>query len=205
MKNINIKGYVNEDSIRESQLFLRVLEKYLFSYGYESKNLGVYNNTYALWYNMIFFNLFYLLVKEIFFVLQSKYAVKGDVMTDKDCELFNALDYLKKDLLTRLDPYIRCQLQKRGVSIIQNVYVGFDTEYELSDYSKYQNQLVSSQLAVQSRTLIKVPLYKTLDFSYIHSITSNISTFTNLKLITEEPLICFQGWMKMTVALSSMS
>jgi hypothetical protein len=62
-------------------------------------------------------------------------------MTDKDCELLNALDYLKKDLLARLDPYIRCQLQKRGVSIIQNVYVGFDTEYELSDYSKYQKSI----------------------------------------------------------------
>jgi hypothetical protein len=149
MNNINSKGYVNEASIRESQLFLRVIEKYLFSHGYESKNLGVDNNTYALGYNLIFLNLFYLVVKEIF-VLQGKYGVKGDVMTDKDCDLYNVLVNLKKDLFSRLDPFVRCQLQKRGIYIIQNVYVGFDTEYELSDYCKYQNQLVSTQLAIQS-------------------------------------------------------
>jgi hypothetical protein len=39
------------------------------------------------------------------------------------------------------------------------------------------NKLVSVQLAVQTRTLIKVPLYSLQDIGYIHPLTSEISTF----------------------------
>jgi len=35
INNINCKGYVKENSIQESQLFLRVIYKYLLSHGYE--------------------------------------------------------------------------------------------------------------------------------------------------------------------------
>jgi len=55
---------------------------------------------------MIFFNLFYLVVKENF-VLQSQYDVKGDVLCDKDCELYNVLYNMKEDLFSRFDPFVR--------------------------------------------------------------------------------------------------
>jgi hypothetical protein len=80
-------------------------------------------------------------------------------------------------LTNRLDPFIRLQVQKRGITIFQNIYTGFDTEYELEDYNKSLNKLISTQLAVQARTIIKVPLYKPLDISYVHPLTSEISSF----------------------------
>jgi hypothetical protein len=79
--------------------------------------------------------------------------------------------------MSRLDPFLRVQIQKRGITIIQNIYTGFDTEFELCDYSESSNKLVSTQLAIQARTLIKLPLYKSIDISYIHPLTSEISSF----------------------------
>jgi len=44
------------------------------------------------------------------------------------------------------------------VTIIQNTYMGFDTEYELDDPVKFKNKLISVQTAVKRRTIIKVPV-----------------------------------------------
>lgn len=90
---------------------------------------------------------------------------------------FTDLEELRRSLLSRFDPYLRFQIQKRGISIIHNTYTGFDPEYELKDSKNFLNKLISVQLAVQSRTLFKVPLYNTLDISYIHPLTSELSSF----------------------------
>lgn len=62
---------------------------------------------------------------------------------------------LEKELCGRLDSSIRYFLQKRGISIKENVYVGFDTEY--NQVTPVENKLVSSQLAVAVKTLIHIP------------------------------------------------
>lgn len=41
------------------------------------------------------------------------------------------------------------QIQVRGVTIIENSYMGFDTEFVLKDQKKFLNDLVSVQTAVQ--------------------------------------------------------
>ena len=80
-------------------------------------------------------------------------------------------------MTNRLDPYLRMQIQKRGVTVIQNTYTGFDTEYELLDEKKYLNKLLSVQIAVQSRTIIKIPLYNYYDIAFVHPLTSEITSF----------------------------
>jgi len=40
------------------------------------------------------------------------------------------LDNLNSSLISSLDPYLRVQIQKRGITVIQNTYTGFDTEYD---------------------------------------------------------------------------
>jgi len=107
---------------------------------------------------------------------QIHHPVTGSSL-NQDLDILPELEFLKNDLLSRLDPYIRFQFQKRGITVIQNIYTGFDTEYELLDNKKNLNKLVSTQAAVQSRVLIKIPLYKTMDVSYIHPLTSEISNF----------------------------
>ena len=96
---------------------------------------------------------------------------------EEGSSLFLEATCLKDKLFAKLDPFLRFQLQKRGVTIIQNSFVGFDTEYEFENHQQHKNKLVSSQLAVQSRTLVKVPLYTIQDITYIHPLTNEISAF----------------------------
>lgn len=101
------------------------------------------------------------------------YARLNSIITnDSECI---ELDCMKKVFFNRLDPILRFQLQKRGVTIIQNVYVGFDTEFEELKLVKNHNKLLSVQLATQDRTLVKVPLNTIQDINYIHPLTSDIT------------------------------
>ena len=79
------------------------------------------------------------------------------------------------DLYSRLDPYLRLQLQKRGVTVTQNIYIGYDTEYELINQEKFLNKLLSLQLTIQTKTYVKIPLYKPLKISYVHPLTSALT------------------------------
>lgn len=90
-------------------------------------------------------------------------------------DLISDLESSRNELNGRLDPSLRLQIQKRGLTVVQNTYMGFDTEYEC--ISNKKNKLLSMQTAVQGRTLIKVPLYNLLDISFIHPHTSEITTF----------------------------
>jgi hypothetical protein len=175
LNRINSKGYVYPEAVDVSYKFLRELESFLVSHGYERKELGSSNNTYTLWYNLIFLNVYYLMCKELKSYKDSFKSMEGEFNDDSD--LYADLETLSSEFKARLDPYLRFQIQKRGVTIIQQIYTGFDTEYELSDYRKFCNKLISTQLAVQTRTLIKLPLYKSFDISYIHPTTSEISNF----------------------------
>lgn len=90
-------------------------------------------------------------------------------------DLLNDLMNLRELLLSRFDPYLKYQLQRRGITIIQNTYTGFDTEYEVQDPRKYKNRLISVQTAIQRRTIIKVPVHNLFDISYVHPLTSELS------------------------------
>ena len=46
-------------------------------------------------------------------------------------------------------------MRKQGISLIQNTYSGFYTEYTTKDIGK--NKLISAQLAVTTKMSIKVP------------------------------------------------
>jgi len=95
---------------------------------------------------------------------------------------YTDLKTLKFTLTNKIDPFLRLQVKNRGITVFQNIYTGFDTEYELENYKKSLNKLISTQTAVQSRTIIKVPLYNSLDISYIHPLTSEVSSFYKPKV-----------------------
>jgi hypothetical protein len=97
-------------------------------------------------------------------------------------ELLCDLDNERLKLLSRLDQYIKFQFQQRGITVIQNSYCGFDTEYELINESKYLNKLISSQTAIQRRTIVKVPAYNNYDMSYVHPLNSCVSDIYNSKV-----------------------
>lgn len=95
-------------------------------------------------------NLYYLTLEG----LQS--LEKIDDLTDESISDFQAdLINLNRELYGKIDPSLRNKIQKRGITIFQNIYTGFDTEYQNKDTKT--NRLLSVQLAVNTHTFIKIP------------------------------------------------
>lgn len=64
-----------------------------------------------------------------------------------------------KELSRRLDSNIRFKLRKQGLTVSQNIYTGFDTEYASSTQIPVPlNKILSAQLAVTTRTRLKLPI-----------------------------------------------
>lgn len=115
-----------------------------------------------------------------------EFGDKVSYLVDKSSDFEN----LGKKLLQTLDPSIREKLQKRGISVIQNVYTGFDTEYHLKSEEKYLNHLLSVQLAVNTRLIVKLPKYTDFKLAYVHPLTSEVLPVAkNPKLSTIESSI----------------
>lgn len=74
----------------------------------------------------------------------------------EEMDLISDFESLSNIIYGKLDPSIRHHLQKRGLSIKENVYVGFDTEFTKND-DGFTNTIVSSQLAVTSKVYVQIP------------------------------------------------
>lgn len=158
--SINQKGYINE---KEPATFLLPVVKD-FVIGFDLMDMPNDEATYKWWCNLIFFNLYAICVQtELDLKDQSKYL---DKISD--------FDNLGRRIYTLLDPSIRSIIQKRGISIIQNVYTAFDTEYHLLDESKQLNHLLSVQLASNTRLLVRLPAYNDFKMSYVHPLNSMV-------------------------------
>ena len=168
--SINHKGFVSEKT--EQSLICLAITNHLKTLGYKTKSVGNNNNTYQLWLNFLLINLLNL-ADNTLNKLKEECIFNCD--DDEIIELICDLESSRLELTGRLDPSLRLQIQKRGLTVVQNTYMGFDTEYEFMGNNK--NKLLSMQTAVQARTLIKVPLYNILDISFIHPHTSEITTF----------------------------
>src|SRR5690242_20379261 len=77
-----------------------------------------------------------------------------------------------KELYSKIDPSIRVKLQKKGLSLIQNIYSGYDTEYVNKD--SLNNKLLSVQLAVNTQTLMKIPLSSPYNISKVNTLSGTV-------------------------------
>lgn len=68
-------------------------------------------------------------------------------------DLLQDYNVLSAEVFGKLDPSIRVNLLAPGITITQNIYLGFDTEYQ---HMETHNELLSSQLAVSTKTLLKL-------------------------------------------------
>lgn len=95
-------------------------------------------------------------------------------------EVLSELTFLRDSFKSRMEQYLKIQIQVRGYTVIENTYLGFDTEYTLKDQKRFLNELVSVQSAVQRRFILKMPLYKPYDISYVNPLSSVVSdVFSN--------------------------
>ena len=166
---INEKGYVPK-TFTLKPLF-KLIQDHMISVGFKVKyDFGTTENTFSLWFNFIRLNLFHLTSDVIA-------HSKANTFEDEALEKLSELENLRDSLFSSLDPFLRVQIQKRGITIFSNTYTSFDTEYTLLDSTKFLNKLVSTQVAVQTRLFIKVPMYRRYDISYVHPLTSEVTTF----------------------------
>lgn len=114
------------------------------------------------WFNIIQMDMYLILtcIKE-----SPKFA---EELNDDTLEDIKVLCNEKKNTL---ESYIRLSLSRGGISINQNIYTGFDTEYV--NVSEEENELLSVQLMVTSRLVLKFP--RVLDFYEV----CGVNTVTN--------------------------
>lgn len=106
--------------------------------------------SYKWFYNIILISLYFLCILSR--------ETESETETETETDFYFNLTELERVLLARLDVAIRQHLIKIGVSIIENSYIGFDTEFYNEDFKS--NVLVSSQpaqLTVTSKVFVKVP------------------------------------------------
>jgi len=139
--------------------------------GVESKFLNGEKSreSYKWVYNIVILNL-YLLCLE---------TISGLDLNSETEELVD-IQNVAEELLSKLDPSIRHHLKKRGISIRENIYIGFDTEFTKKDL--LQNKLVSAQLTVTTKTYVQVPKTNAYCISKIDENTNElIKQTTNSK------------------------
>src|SRR4051812_34583523 len=100
--------------------------------------------------SLIYLNLYNLMLNNL--------VNRGLNFKSEDSDDDTLVDYknLMSLLYSKMDPSIRIKLNKPGLSVIQNIYTGFDTEYK--HLEKICNELISVQLAVNTRTFLKIPM-----------------------------------------------
>lgn len=76
------------------------------------------------------------------------------------------------ELYGKLDPSIRHHIQKRGISIKQNTYIGFDTEFTSKGID--HNTLVSAQIAVNTKCYVQIPRVSPYTISMLDISTQKI-------------------------------
>ena len=127
--------------------------------------------SYKWLYNIVLLNLYIFCLE----TQQNKEFVRLENVENVD--KFTDLKSLGRELFGRLDPSIRHHLQKRGVSLKENIYIGFDTEFNKSEVEN-ENVLISAQLAVSTKTYLLIPLNPSYQIS---ALDENTNKLTKLK------------------------
>lgn len=165
MDSVNASGYVKSTDISQMEIISDLYPTF-----FNIKQASFVSNNVPEGYVDVLkwcYNLF-----TLHLLLFSIYLAKH-VIEIENPDLFNDIKIFERDLSGSLDASIRLKLRKRGISFTQNIYCGFDTEYKNIDPT--HNKLLSAQLAVNTQTLLKIPLSEEYNFGVVNSQTGEIS------------------------------
>jgi len=87
----------------------------------------------------------------------------------------------EEELYIRLYPTIRQYIQKKGIRIIKFTYIGSDIESTKQDTE--HNRLISAQLAVTTKTFVKIPGIRGYTISKIDESTNKLKALSNSSTI----------------------
>lgn len=101
------------------------------------------------WFNLIHLDLYYLLIIVIKLVEENEEEFNLSEEEYLDAKI------LSGEIRNSFESFMKIGLKRSGISISQNTYTGFDSEYQYKG-DKF-NTLISVQLAVSSRIILKLP------------------------------------------------
>lgn len=154
------KGFLNKVDLRDFPIISSLIPDFTDDINY-IKGHSSYE-TYKWIFNIIILGIYKSLLQIELTLKTSKNQLDEDFLYDTV--------NLKKKLFQMLDPSIRKALMKRGISIIQNINTGFDTEYV--NVNAKTNKLVSIQLAQNISTYMKFPIFKPYDICEVNPLTN---------------------------------
>lgn len=181
LDSINGKGYINKTNLQVYPLInecINILLKDYNDYENNQKKFGksfgsivnIGNNLYTIRDAMIFYRWSYnLLVLKLLIYCEAYLSFCSGRNVDKDL----LLDFtnISKLLASKLEPSIREKFSKRGISFINNIYTGLDTEYKSIDSTT--NKLLSVQLSLTTSLLLKLPKKVEFDFEEFNVFTND--------------------------------
>lgn len=183
------KGFLSTQDLRLFPVFSEILPSFLIG---DIENTTEFINgeksmdSYKWLYNVIIVNLYLLCLEEL-----------NKDLTNEKIDVLSDLKVKESELYLMLDPSIRHHIQKRGISVKENIYIGFDTEFIKKDLEL--NELISTQLAVTTRTSIQIPRVTKYQISKIDEDTNELikekknSSIFNYKKIETSIQMCING------------
>jgi hypothetical protein len=165
VKYINSRGYLNEPvniPIIKDIILPLISEE---EKKRETEVISVKRNELA--YNYLILNLY--IVGTLIYE-----RIKDLASSEYDDDIIIDLKTLLTILEVKMPNNIKIHLRRQGIKIIQNIYNGFDTEYELRSSTLKLNELLSVQLACNVGMFIKLPYQKLDQLKYVHPQTSEV-------------------------------
>ena len=165
LENINLyKGFVSDYIPYNYPIIGEFLEKLVKVENWEGLTAYQKVNVYRWTINIILLELYTICNKVL-------YNIKS-VQFNKELVEFIRSNFqtFKIWCHSRLDNGLKQHLTRGRISITNEVYTGFDTEYVPLDFGK--NKLVSAQLSITGCLKIKVPLNRTFIFEGVSTLTS---------------------------------
>lgn len=159
---IDSKGFVNNTDLSQFPVISKFINHFTDKEVYIKGNKVTESYKWIL--NVLMTSLYEYTLK-IMYKIKNGSEMESDVMVD--------FEVLVKNIFSRIDPSIRIKLQKRGISILQNIYTGFDTEYVNKGDPKL-NELLSVSLAVNTKSLLRIPKYSEYELSTIDTLTGEV-------------------------------
>lgn len=151
LTKISDKGYVNDHNIN-----LPILNWLLNEYNLVEPKLKSPSLVYSVQLNMLCYNLVLLWLFKIVLILDDWYSI--EYINQEKTDLKADITTLHKAILRLIDPKYRLKISNKGLSVVLNSVVGYDSEYELESCVKMTNRLLSIQLAGSTGMVLKVPI-----------------------------------------------
>jgi len=140
--------------------------------------------TYKWINNLIYLNLYNILWKKLIKELDKEKEEEENGVDEldkiKNSDFLSDYKCLVEDVYRKIDPSIKDHLGKKGLSVVQNIYTGFDTEYYMFEDPialSRKNILLSAQLSVNTKTYLKIP-------KRVKYVAGGLNSLTNDAFIT---------------------